>query len=128
MKNKHPPEYPVLIATSISEELTYSSKTLLIYSDYSYYFGSLVQSEHGPQAQGKGLLVTQDFIYEGDFKNGEPHGYGFLKTKNSELSGEFRNGEPFGQCVQRSKKGLFIGEFFPKIRKYGNLITPDNQV
>lgn len=51
-----------------------------------------------------------------------------MKTKKGDLTGIFENGEPSGECVQKTKKGLFMGELFPKVRKYGKIITPTNEV
>lgn len=62
-----------------------------------------------PKAKGRGMLVTKDFIYIGEFENGLPHGYGSFKTRSGELTGEFIEGEPHGKCIERSKKGLFVG-------------------
>ena len=94
IKNLSPQEdLPVIIATSISEENTYHPKTLLIYPDKSYYLGSIITNRsETPKADGKGLLVTRSFIYDGHFKNGLPHGYGMFKSKTAKLVGEFRDG------------------------------------
>ena len=51
-----------------------------------------------------------------------------MKTKNADLTSIFVNGEPSGQSIEKTKKGLFIGELYPKIRKYGKIITPENKI
>lgn len=49
----------MIIATIVGEKSTYSEKTLLIFSDYSYYYGEIKQTEQGPTAEGSGLLVSK---------------------------------------------------------------------
>ncbi len=41
-------------------------------------------------------MISPSFIYEGEFKNGFPHGYGSYRSKSLEYVGNFKNGEPFG--------------------------------
>lgn len=99
----------------------------MLYPDKSYYLGTIVSNGNEPPiADGKGTLVSQKFIYEGEFKNGYPNGYGTFKTKGGILVGEFVDGEPCGECVERTKKGLFIGELLAKHRRTGKMITPEN--
>jgi hypothetical protein len=44
----------------------FSSNTLIIYEDKSYYIGEIEAKKYQiPRATGKGLLVTPEFIYEG---------------------------------------------------------------
>lgn len=103
-------ELPIIIATKIEDKNIYSCNTLLLYPDRSYYLGSIMSNgSEPPIANGKGTLVTQQFIYQGDFSSGYPNGYGRFKTKGGVLVGQFLNGEPHGDCVERTKKGLFIG-------------------
>ncbi len=53
-----------MITTKISSHYLFSSNTLIIYEDYSYYIGEIEAKKYEiPKATGKGLLVSQDFIY-----------------------------------------------------------------
>jgi hypothetical protein len=107
----------------------YSNNTLLLYSDWSYYLGSIISNGiEPPIADGRGILVSKKFIYQGEFSNGYPHGYGMYKTRGGMLVGRFVKGEPHGKCVERTKKGLFIGELLAKFRKAGKLINPSNEM
>lgn len=68
-----------------------------MYFDKSFYYGNIKNSVATlPRAEGLGILVSPDFIYEGEFNKGLPHGFGKYRTKYLEFVGIFRNGEPFG--------------------------------
>jgi hypothetical protein len=122
-------QLPLLISSKVEEKNVYSANTLLLYSDFSYYLGSIISNGvEPPIADGKGMLVTKKFIYQGEFSGGYPNGFGTYKTKGGTLVGKFVKGEPHGKCIQRTKKGLFIGELLTKFRKTGKLINPNNEM
>lgn len=61
---------------------------MLLYYDRSYYLGSIISNGIDPPiANGKGILVTSNFIFQGAFKNGYPNGYGTFKTRAGVLTG-----------------------------------------
>lgn len=44
------------------------------------------------KAEGKGLYVAQDFVYEGEFKNNLQNGYGKQTKKDQIFQGTFNKG------------------------------------
>jgi hypothetical protein len=48
------------------------------------------------------MLFSPNFIYEGHFKNGCPHGFGQYRSKTMEYVGDFKNGEPFGEGLKKT--------------------------
>jgi hypothetical protein len=77
----------------VEDKNIYSKNTLLLYSDQSYYLGEIISNGiEPPIADGKGVLVSKKFIYEGDFSNGYPNGFGTYKTKGGTLVGKFVKG------------------------------------
>jgi hypothetical protein len=88
---------PIIITTHVNDHYIYSQNTLILYPDNVLYHGSIKNNIATlPRAEGNGLLLSPDFIFKGEFKNGYPHGYGSYRSKNLEYVGIFKNGEPFG--------------------------------
>ena len=57
---------PIIICTNVNEHFVYCDKTLIIYQDDVVYYGSISnQISSLPRAEGKGLLISPEFIYEG---------------------------------------------------------------
>jgi hypothetical protein len=48
------------------------------------------------------MLFSPNFIYEGLFKSGCPHGFGHYRSKTMEYVGDFKNGEPFGEGLKKT--------------------------
>jgi len=91
---------PIIISTHVNEHYIYSSSTLILYPDNVLYYGSIRNNISSlPRAEGDGLLLSPDFQYQGEFKNGYPHGYGAYRSKHMEYVGLFKNGEPFGEGI-----------------------------
>ena len=57
--------------------------------------------------EGKGRLITPDFIYFGEWSNdtGTGNGVRIEVSSNIKTKGEFRNLLPHGQCTQSTKDG-----------------------
>lgn len=90
-------KHPVLITTNITPHYTFSPSTLIIYQDHSYYIGEIAAKKYQvPKATGNGLLVTKDFIYEGQFDDGYPEGYGRYRSKLVDYCGWIKKGTPCG--------------------------------
>jgi hypothetical protein len=57
-------DLPVIIATKVENKNIYSSNTLLLYTDMSFYLGEIMTDGfERPIADGKGVLVNKKFIY-----------------------------------------------------------------
>lgn len=55
---------PLMIATTVSEHYVYSKKTLIVYPDRTIYYGAIKNNIAAlPRAEGKGKLITTDYIY-----------------------------------------------------------------
>ena len=75
----------------------------------------------GKKQEEKGALNYENFKYEGEVKNGKPHGKGVLyiyddknhKTLLSKVEGEFKNGKPSGEMrvSNYDKKGKLISKY-----------------
>jgi hypothetical protein len=64
-----------------------------MYPDDLVYYGSIKNNLATlPRAEGYGMLFSQNFIYEGQFKNGCPHGFGHYRSKTMEYVGDLKNG------------------------------------
>ena len=88
-----------------------------------YHAGLYIGEWHDNLPNGKGVaLITRNFptirrtreqnkeaLYEGDFKNGYPHGYGFYQNGWDTYEGSWVNGERHGE----------IGWYVPRVFVYG---------
>lgn len=75
----------------------------------------------------KGRLTQPDFMYEGEFKNNEPHGKGQLVfSTGAEQEGTFLNGKLHGSnCKMRLEGGfVYVGDFMDGTIRRGILYTP----
>lgn len=118
---------PIIITTSVNDHYIYSQNTLIVYPDNVVYYGSIRNNIATlPRAEGEGLLLSPEFVYRGEFKNGYPHGYGSYRSKNLEYVGVFKNGEPFGECIEKSSNKLFIGSIEENGSKRGVVINKHN--
>lgn len=80
------------------------------------YEGSYNQDH---QRHGKGILVTPEYRYEGDWENGEKQGQGTLTDREGNVyTGEWRNNKRHGEgsLIQKHTYGMFVerykGRFF----------------
>lgn len=119
---------PILIATHVNEHYIYSANTLILYPDNVLYHGSIRNNISSlPRAEGNGLLLSPDFQYQGEFKNGYPHGYGSYRSKHLEYVGVFKNGEPFGEGIEKTPSQLFIGCIGEDGQRRGYIIDKHNK-
>lgn len=57
---------PVLVTTNINQFYVFSDKTLIVNLDQTVYFGAIKNNIATlPRAEGKGVLFSPDFVYEG---------------------------------------------------------------
>jgi hypothetical protein len=118
---------PIIIATHVNEHYIYASNTLILYPDNVLYHGSIRNNISSlPRAEGQGMLLSPDFIYQGEFKNGYPHGYGSYRSRTMEYVGVFKNGEPFGEGIEKTPSRLFIGCIGENGQRKGCLIDKHN--
>lgn len=68
--------------TNINQHFVFSEQTLIMNTDQTVYFGAIKNNIATlPVAEGKGILFSPEFIYEGEFKNGVPFGFGHYRSK-----------------------------------------------
>jgi hypothetical protein len=128
IKDAAVPGTPILIATHVNEHYIYSANTLILYPDNVLYHGSIRNNISSlPRAEGSGLLLSPDFHYQGEFKNGYPHGYGTYRSRHMEYVGLFKNGEPFGEGIEKTPSRLFIGCMGENGQRQGYMIDKHNQ-
>jgi hypothetical protein len=60
---------------------------------------------------GMGILIGNNFEYEGQFKDGQYHGLGRLRTLNFEYEGAFEQSLPKGAGILIKETGVFKGKF-----------------
>ena len=64
-------ETPIIVTTNINKHFVFSDQTFILNRDNTAYFGEIRNNIQSlPRAEGKGILFSNDFVYEGDFKNG----------------------------------------------------------
>lgn len=73
-------------------------------------------------AHGKGVYVSKEIIYKGEFYHGVPHGWGLMQSKDTRILGNFEQGVPEGEIMEENEEGLFIGFMRRAGGKYGRLI------
>ena len=56
-------------------------------------------------SQGKGKLISQEYVYDGEFEKGLAHGYGHFISPGVEYVGEFREGVPLGEGIGKTARG-----------------------
>jgi len=96
-KNPNDEDTPLIIATNINQHYVFSDRTLIVYKNKIVYYGAIKNNiATMPRAEGKGILFSADFVYQGEFKNGVPHGFGHYRSKSLEYLGDFKNGIPLG--------------------------------
>ena len=119
---------PILISTTVNEHYVYSPTTLIVYPDKTIYYGAIKNNISAlPRAEGKGVLIAHDFVYEGEFKNGYPHGYGNYRSRTHQYVGTFENGIAMGDSIQKSSDELFIGEVKENGTRAGVVINAKNE-
>jgi hypothetical protein len=71
--------------------------------------GSLIELMY----TSKHLIITKPggYRYEGEIKNGEPHGRGIMSRENLRLEGEFKEGLPHGYMVATKENYRIEGNF-----------------
>lgn len=122
------PTTPLIIATNVNQYYVYSDSTLILYPDKTVYYGSIKNNIAAlPRAEGKGTLIAHNFVYEGEFKNGYPHGYGTYRSKTVQHTGTFKNGIAVGSCVQKLSDEVFIGDVNDTGGKTGVVINRKNE-
>ena len=63
----------------------------------------------GDCVNGRGKMIwSNNRIYDGDWKGGEPHGYGVEIYQNSKYDGEWRNGKKYGFAKYKN----FLGNYY----------------
>jgi hypothetical protein len=89
---------PVILLTNIKNDpKVYSDQSLIIFQDLSYYIGPIIDAETDfPVANGKGVIVSKDLVYEGDFHLGRPHGIGHFAAPGFRYYGQIVNCTPLG--------------------------------
>ena len=91
---------------------------------------------NGPKTgKGKRVYPHELFsqVYEGEFKDGEPHGYGKMVVVGDEgeyqCKGEYEEGFPHGQATVMFPNGdVYQGELGPKGIGKGTYTEPNGQV
>ena len=79
-------------------------------------------------SQGKGKLISQEYVYDGEFEKGLAHGYGHFISPGVEYVGEFREGVPLGEGIGKTANEIFIGEMMKNKKKHGVSISHKNVV
>lgn len=83
------------------------------FSDENIYLGSHITiNGEVLKKNGKGLLLNNNKIYLGEFKDSLYHGFGILYTENLVYVGHFIMGMFFGSGVYKSENVYYKGNFY----------------
>ena len=83
------------------------------YDDKSYYEGTVKDGK----VNGFGLIHTSDYLYKGEFLEGNFHNFGIISYKNGSVyEGQFLENNVNGLAVLYDENGFYIGYFKDDLR------------
>jgi hypothetical protein len=100
----------------------------MTYPNGSIYEGEFKEGK--PHGHGK-VTSTDGRAFEGEYQDGKPHGHGkTTSTDGRAFEGEYRNGKPHGHGKTTSPDGkIFEGEYQDgKAHGCGKMILPDGRI